>query len=53
MRYFASLFGYSTFYMYFCRRICDVNRCIMSRKVQIRYVYTRKRQLDGLPLGRF
>ncbi len=53
VRYFAYLFGGLTLFSYFCRRICDVNCCIMSRKVRIRYVYTRKRQLDGLPLGHF
>ena len=53
MRYFEGLFGESALYLYLCRRICDVNCCIMSRKVRIRYVYTRKRQLDGLPLGHF
>ena len=53
MRYFAGLFGDLTFYSYFCRRICDVNRCNMLHKVGMRYVYTRKRKLDRLPMGRF
>ena len=53
MRYFAFLFGDSTLFSYFCRRICDVIYEILSHKVRIRYVYTRKRQLDKLPLGRF
>jgi len=53
MRYFEGLFGESAFYVYLCRRICDDNGCVMSHKVRKRYVYTRKRQLDGLPLGRF
>ena len=53
MRYFALLFGGSTLFEYLCRRICDVNHCIMLHKVGMRYVYTRKRQLDGLPLGCF
>ena len=53
MRLFTDLFGYSTIISYFCRRICGVIYNILSRKVRIRYVYTRKRQLDGLPLGRF
>jgi len=53
MRYFAFLFGGSILFRYLCRRICDVSRCVMSHKVRMRYVYTRKRQLDKLPLGRF
>ena len=51
MRLFADLFGYSTIISYFCRRICGVIYNILSHKVGMRYVYTRKRQLDGLPLG--
>ena len=53
MRLFADLFGYSTIISYFCRRICGVIYNILSHKVGMRYVYTRKRQLDGLPLGCF
>ena len=53
MRYLASLFGGSTLFQYLCRRICGVVYEIMSHKLRIRYVYTRKKQLDGLPLGRF
>ena len=51
MRYFEGLFSESTFYLYLCRKICDVINGILSRKVRMHYVYTRKRQLDGLPLG--
>jgi len=43
MRLFTDLFGYSTIILYFCRRICGVNRCFMLHKVEMRYVYTRKR----------
>jgi len=53
VRLFADLFGYSTIISYFCRRICGVIYDILSYKVGMRYVYTRKRQLDGLPLGCF
>ena len=53
MRYFEGLFGESTFYLYLCRRICDVINGILSLKVRMHYVYTRKRQLDKLPLGHF
>ena len=53
MRYFAFLFGDSALFQYLCRRICDVRQYISLHKVRIRYVYTRKRQLDGLPLGHF
>ena len=51
MRYFEGLFGESTFYLYLCRRICDVKRFVSLHKVRMHYVYTRKRQLDKLPLG--
>ena len=51
VRYFASLFGDSELHSYFCRRNCDVIANILSQNVQMRYVYTRKRQLDKLPLG--
>ena len=53
MRYLVNLFGYLTFISYLCRRICDVTNGVLSHKVGMRYVYTRKRQLDGLPLGCF
>ena len=53
MRYFVFLFGCSFLFLYFCRRICDDNSYVMSHKVRKRYVYTRKRKLDKLPLGRF
>ena len=53
MRYFEGLFGESTFYLYLCRRICDVINDILSLKVRMHYVYSRKRQLDKLPLGHF
>ena len=43
MRYFVFLFGGSALFQYLCRRICDVNRCIMLHKVGMHYVYTRKR----------
>ena len=51
MRYFAFLFGGSALFQYFCRIICDIRQCVLSHKVRIRYVYTRKKQLDELPLG--
>ena len=53
MRLFADLFGDLRLKKYLCRRICDVSHCFMLHKVRIRYVYTRKRELDGLPLGCF
>lgn len=51
MRYLVDLFGYSTLIQHLCRRICDVINVILSHKVRMYYVYTRKRQLAGLPLG--
>ena len=53
MRQLAVLFVHSELYLYLCRRICDVMAVVLSHKVGMRYVYTRKRQLDGLPLGCF
>ena len=53
MRLFLDLFGYSTIISHFCRRICGVIYNILSHQVGIHYVYTRKRQLDGLPLECF
>ena len=53
MRYFTFLFGDSALFQYLCCRICDVLYEILSHKAEMRYVYTRKRKLDKLPLGRF
>ena len=53
MRQFAALFVDLELHLYLCRIICDVNRCFMLHKVRMCYVYTRKRQLDKLPLGGF
>jgi len=53
MRYFEGLFGESAFYLYLCRRICVIMTIVLSHKAGKRYVYTRKRKLDKLPLGRF
>lgn len=53
MRYFEGLLGESTFYLYLCRRICVIMTVVLSHKAGKRYVYTRKRKLDKLPLGRF
>ena len=53
MRYFEGLLGESAFYLYLCRRICVIMTVVLSHKVGKRYVYTRKRKLDKLPLGRF
>ena len=53
MRCFRGLFGEQAFYLYLCRKICVIITIVLSHKAGMRYVYTRKRQLDGLPLGRF
>ena len=33
VRYFANLFGGSAFYLYLCRRICNVMTVVLSHKV--------------------
>ena len=43
MRQLAVLFVHSELYLYLCRRICDVMAVVLSHKVGMRYVYTRKR----------
>ena len=43
VRHFTDSFGDSELNSYLCRRICDVNHCVMSHKVRMHYVYTRKR----------
>ena len=53
MLYFEGLFGESALYLYLCRRIYVIMTIVLSHKAGKRYVYTRKRQLDGLPLGCF
>ena len=53
MRYFVFLFGGSALFQYICHKTCDVRQYISLHKVRIRYVYTRKKQLDELPLGCF
>jgi hypothetical protein len=53
MRYFAIVFRDSTNNYYFCRRISGIRNETLSYEERIRYVYTRKRKLDRLPLGRF
>ena len=53
MLYLTTFFGGSKLFLYFCRRICNVTNGVLSHKVGMRYVSTRKRQLDKLPLGRF
>ena len=53
MRQFTILFGDSELYVYLCRRICVIITIVLSHKAGMRYVYTRKRKLDKLPLGRF
>ena len=53
MRYFEGLFGESALYLYLCRRIYVIITIVLSHKSGMRYVYTRKRKLDRLPMGRF
>ena len=53
MRCFRGLFGEQAFYLYLCRKICVIITIVLSHKSGMRYVYTRKRKLDKLPLGRF
>ena len=51
---FEKLFGVSALFKYFCRIICDDMRHKLPHKWYNRDdVYTRKRQLDWLPLGHF
>ena len=53
MRCFGGLFGEQAFYLYLCRKICVIITIVLSHKAGMRYVYTRKRKLDKLPLERF